>query len=406
MIRSGERGAVLPLVALCLAVLMGFGGLAVDVGYWEYQQREQQNATDAAAIGGAQQLVYSSACPDQTDASSAAKADASKSGYTDGSSNVTVTVNNPPASGNFATSSCAVQVQITKKKIGTFFTQLFGWTAGNNQEMQETTQATAEVLHDSPGCMYMLGSGSNTNFNGSTVQAPSCSIEINGTANFNGSTVDAKWIGEGNYGGSNNGGTFTGASPASMLPVADPCDEIAGCEALTTSPPSTSSCTGTYGGSGVLYAGCYNNLNLHNVTVTLLPNTSTGSTTFIFEGSANFNGASVTGNGITIYVPAGATPPNFNKASNLTITPPSSGSYAHVAYYQVSSNSNDVNLNASTTNIAGLIYAPSAALNYNGAQGQYTVIVAKYANFNSSSTENFGGFSTNQSLIGRSVLAL
>ena len=44
--RHRERGQVLPLIALCLAVLMGFAGVAVDVGYWEYQQREQQNAAE------------------------------------------------------------------------------------------------------------------------------------------------------------------------------------------------------------------------------------------------------------------------------------------------------------------------------------------------------------------------
>ena len=35
----GQRGAVLPLIAICLAVLMGFAALAIDVGYLEYQQQ-------------------------------------------------------------------------------------------------------------------------------------------------------------------------------------------------------------------------------------------------------------------------------------------------------------------------------------------------------------------------------
>lgn len=30
-----SAGAVLPLVAISLAALMGFAGLGVDVGYWE-----------------------------------------------------------------------------------------------------------------------------------------------------------------------------------------------------------------------------------------------------------------------------------------------------------------------------------------------------------------------------------
>lgn len=53
----GTRGQVLPLIAVLITALMGVGGMAVDVGSWEYHQQAQQSATDAAAVGGAQQLV-------------------------------------------------------------------------------------------------------------------------------------------------------------------------------------------------------------------------------------------------------------------------------------------------------------------------------------------------------------
>ena len=57
--RMGQRGQVLPLIAVLLTALMGFGGMAVDVGYWKYVQQTEQKATDAGAIAGAQQLVRS-----------------------------------------------------------------------------------------------------------------------------------------------------------------------------------------------------------------------------------------------------------------------------------------------------------------------------------------------------------
>src|SRR5580704_8151441 len=123
--RLSERGAVLPLIAVCLAVLMGFAGMAVDVGYWEYQQRQQQNAVDAAAVGGAQQLAYST-CPNQGVARMAAFNDASQNGFTDDSNGVEVTVQNPPQSGPFAGNGCAVYAQITRKSIPSFFSRLFG----------------------------------------------------------------------------------------------------------------------------------------------------------------------------------------------------------------------------------------------------------------------------------------
>ncbi len=395
MIRhKGESGQVLPLIAICLAALMGFGGMAVDVGYWRYTQREQQSAADAAALGGAQQLIFSG-CPNPSAATTAARKDASDNGFTNGTNGVTVTANNPPASGSFSSNNCAVQAQITSSKVATFFTRLFG-----NNLMAETTQATAAVVADGSGCIYMLGTGQNTNFNGATVQASKCSIFVNGSANFNGANVDAGAIGEVNYSGSNNGGTFTGATPTPMLPVADPCPEIAGCAALTSSPPSTSPCTGSYPGSGVLTPGCYNNLNLHGQTITM----SAG--TYVFAGSANFNGASITGDNVTIYIPAGATAPNFNKVNALTLTAPATGSaYAGVTYYQASGNSSDINFNGSNTNISGMIYAPSASINYNGSLGGYTVIVANYANFNGSTGEDFGAPPTNASLIPTVVLS-
>ncbi|HVR46015.1 MAG TPA: pilus assembly protein TadG-related protein [Candidatus Binatia bacterium] len=393
MRHKGESGQVLPLIAICLAALMGFGGMAVDVGYWRYHQREQQSAADAAALGGAQQLIFSG-CPNQSAAITAAKNDATNNGFTDGSNGVTVTASNPPSSGPFASNNCAVNATINSSKVATFLTKVFGW-----KTMAESTQATAAVVADGPGCIYMLGIGQNTNFNGANVQASKCSIFLNGSANFNGANVSAGAIGEVSYSGSNNGGTFTGATPAPIAPVADPCPEIAGCAALTSSPPSMSPCVGSYAGNGILTPGCYNSLNVHGQNITM----QTG--TYVFAGGSNFSGASINGSaGVTIYIPAGAST-NFNKVSALTLAPQTTGPYSGVTFYQVSGNSNTVNFNASSTNVSGMLYAPSAQINYNGAYGLYTVIVANYANFNGSTGEDFGAPPTNASLIKTVVLS-
>ncbi len=237
-----ESGQVLPLIGICLAVIIGFAGMSVDVGYLEYHQRAQQSAADAAAVGGAQQLLYSN-CTNSSAATTAADNDAASNGFTNGVNNVTVTVNDPPSSGPYAGNACAVSAQVTAKKVPTFFTRLFG-QAG----MDESTQAVALVTANNPTCILMEALGQNTNFHGATVTAPKCGISLNGSANFNGASVDAAGIGEVDYSGSNNGGTFTGASPAPMLAVADPCPEIAGCAALAANPPSTSPCNGTVRG--------------------------------------------------------------------------------------------------------------------------------------------------------------
>ena len=119
-----ESGQILPLVGLTLASLMGFGGVAVDVGYWEYSQQAQQNATDAAAIGGAQQLVKSN-CTGGSGAKSAAVADAASNGFIN-AGNVAVTANSPPQSGPYAGNSCAISVSIQAQHVPSFFSRLFG----------------------------------------------------------------------------------------------------------------------------------------------------------------------------------------------------------------------------------------------------------------------------------------
>ena len=58
MTRKNERGQVLAFTALGLTLLMGFAGLAVDMGVLRYQRRLQQSAADAAAIAGANNLSF------------------------------------------------------------------------------------------------------------------------------------------------------------------------------------------------------------------------------------------------------------------------------------------------------------------------------------------------------------
>ncbi len=57
---AGQRGAVLPLVAILIVVLLGFAAFAVDLGYLHVVKGELQNAADAGALAGAGVLFDSS----------------------------------------------------------------------------------------------------------------------------------------------------------------------------------------------------------------------------------------------------------------------------------------------------------------------------------------------------------
>ena len=390
-----ESGQVLPLIGLTLMVLMGVGGIGVDVGYLEYRQQAQQIATDAAAAGGAESLLRAG-CPNQNSAQGAGYNDAMNNGFTNNKNGVTISITNPPANGPFANNPCAVFVTIQTQQVQTFFTKLFGYSNGAT----ETTQAAAIVTQTGGGCIYLLSPSVSSNFNGGNVTAKECGALINDTANFTGSNINVASIGYAGPTPSTNGATFTAGVPEPMLPVADPCLEISGCAYLTANPPSTSPCNGHYGGNGTLTADCYKNLSLDHATVAMSPGL------YVLTGNPSFNSSTITGSGVTIYVPQGATPPNLNNTTNVVLSPPSSGNYAGVLYYQSPSNSTAPNFNGSSENFSGLIYAPTAtSVNFNGADGGYLVLVFGAANFNAGVPQDFATPPPESSLVKQAVVA-
>jgi hypothetical protein len=366
--------------------------LAVDVAYLEYWQQEQQLATDAAAIGGAQQLGHGD-CSNASAAETAAVLDANLDGFPN-SGKTSVTAVSPPSSGPYASNVCAISVQVSTTGVSTFLARLFGYAQG----MKESTQAVAVSMATGNGCIYLLSSTIDQNFNGANINTQ-CGILINDTANFNGVTISAPYIGYAGTAPNLNGANFTKATPAPMLLVADPCPEIPGCAYLAANPPSTSSCI-SYNGNGyngALQQGCYSYLNLNGANVTM-----TG--TYVLSGTSNFNGAHITGTGVTIYIPASGTPPNFNGA-NATLSPPTSGNQIGVLYYQVPANTGSANFNGSSNQYSGLIYAPDApSVNFNGANGGYVVLVFGGINFNGSSAQDFATPPPGQSLVMDAVM--
>jgi len=56
LLYENNSGAVAVIVAIVIVVLIGFGALAIDLGYAYIQRTKAQNATDAAALAGAESL--------------------------------------------------------------------------------------------------------------------------------------------------------------------------------------------------------------------------------------------------------------------------------------------------------------------------------------------------------------
>jgi hypothetical protein len=380
----GQRGAVLPLVAICLAVLMGFAGLAVDVGYLEYQQQVQQSATDAAALGGAQS-AFSNTCGNAAAASSAAVADAALNGY----SGTNVQATSPPSTGPYAGKTCAVAVTITKTKP-TFFMNLFGFHG-----MAESTYAVGVANQGTavPGCIWLLSTTEGqSNLSNTNMQVPDCYIYINDSANMSNSTIDAAYIGyaaSGNNANNTSNTNFTGASPAPMATVADPCVSFPGCKYLTNSPPPsanpsqypnyTSSGNATLGTSGSSVNGPYNDFAMSGFNNTVCGLILISGSQLHLQG-ATINSCSA---GVTFAMSANTSDINFSTAQ-LNLSAPTSGNTADVLFWRPGAQDNSVNYSNCTCDLTGMLYYPTTQVDYSSASGDYALLVFGQANFSTS----------------------
>ena len=152
----GRRGFVLVTMLFSTLVLVAFLGLAIDTGYMELVKTRMQTAADAAALGGAQEIKQNGA----GNVVASARADAALNGFTDGQGGVSVTVNNPPASGYSHSDSTAVEVMISQP-VNTLFLGVVSSSSVN-------VRARA-VARQGPGssCLHVLDPAANAAFSAS-----------------------------------------------------------------------------------------------------------------------------------------------------------------------------------------------------------------------------------------------
>ena len=119
---NDQRGAILPLMAIMLVVLMGAAAMAVDLGWLFWQSIEVQHGADAAALAG---VVYEPSL--RTEAHAEGMAAASENGYVDtslgGSDTVQIVdfVDDPTAVDN----DNQLRATVTHS-VPTFFMKVFG----------------------------------------------------------------------------------------------------------------------------------------------------------------------------------------------------------------------------------------------------------------------------------------
>jgi hypothetical protein len=392
MTRKNQSGQTLVSTVLALTVLLGFGGLAIDMGALRYEKRLQQTAADAAAVAGASNLTHGGVTSGAQNASAA-------NGFTDGVNSVTVTINNPPASGPHSGNGNYVEALVVAVQP-TYFMRIFGI---NSETITARAVATNVSGGANSGCLYTLGPPSSSiegvSINGSAIlNAPTCGIVDNGNYNTKGNKliVNASTFGvSGSANVSGPGGTVTCTSGTSSCPTygapasSDPLSYL-------TPPAVQSPSFGnvTTSGTETLQPGTYSSITIgKNSTVTMSP----GIYYVDGPGGVTFNGAgTVVGNGVTMYFTNGATINATGGGNNLDIqlSPPASGPYAGVLFYQDPNDTAAPSLGGDNNSyFSGILYFPKVQLTFFGNNVSYAtgIVVADAIALSGNPTVNLQG---------------
>ena len=438
MKRKSDAGQALAVTALALAVLLGITGMAIDMGVLRYDKRLEQSAADAAAIAGAANLEYDGA--GSTGVISGALNASSANGYTDSRTNpgacpsstaglptnlsagtVDVTVCNPPIAGPHAGDSDYVETYVSAGQP-TYFMKIFGISSETI-----TTRAVATNVGGGAGsgCIYTLGppnaSIEGVNVNGSVVvNATSCGIVDNGDYNTKGNklVVTAYSFGMSGNQESTLGTTTCIATPNScptmgMPAAADPlgylqppCTSCSGGNTISISGSSDTACgTGcTYDSTNSTYyisPGTYCSITING---TATENVVFESGLYIIDGlssgctteSLNIPGnATISGTGVTFFFTNSSTL-NMTGTPTITLTPPTSGAYQGILFYQDPNDTNTTgpSMGGNTgSNFDGVVYFPADQLTFYGNNTSYDVgmVVSYSMQFSGNPTVNVSG---------------
>jgi hypothetical protein len=321
--KQNEEGFIAVMVAMAISALIGVAGLATEAGMWYALKRQNQTATDAAAVSAAFEYAGHITTGATTDPSGAASATATSNQFNTTAPN-TVAVNTPVCTvGNV---NCTVQVVLTDQ-VNTLFGRVILPSSIN---IATTATAAYQTLTNSSGnsvgqsCLIGLGTYGTNPPTGQVIRIdghpdfnmPNCTLSSASTSDgSNPNNASVRCNGCSNSGSWNIAGIVTaggmridGQTPPvpifTQSPVKNPYSSV------TSSPLSGSMPTGTQctaGGSVTVNAshaplspGCYLGL-----AFTAGANVVLNSGVYYIDGgdfsitSLN-NGASVTGTGITI----------------------------------------------------------------------------------------------------------
>jgi hypothetical protein len=401
---DGERGSILVWVSLMSVLILAFLAFAFDGGYFYQQKRRMQTAADSAALASALEKKRNvDATP--TEVVDIGRQDAAKNGFTHGSGNITVTINQPPLSGAYVGTAGSVEAVIAQQHQ-TFFASLFNLLTPGGNFNQATIRARAVAGPASSSCIHVLHPSAERAFeisSNSTLNA-GCGVQVNSSHDralsiTSGSHLNATDI--------NIKGNYEATSGSTASPPPDTNEPVVPDPLKWLQPPTYSSCDHT-------------NFKLSSQTQTLSPGAYCGGISlesgsyatlqpgqYILIGNSNggglrvLSGSTIEGNGVFIYNGGLSNCSDLDKCrifveSNAfaRLSAMSTGYYAGILFYQERAFMDDPKLTASIESNSnswfhGTLYFPYHELRYHSnttvSNPPWTAVVARTFEISSNS---------------------
>lgn len=387
--RSNCRpGNVTVLVAVSLVALLGVLALSLDGGMLLDRRRDLQSTADAAALAGAGEL-FANADRDlgldpQGVARAAATATATANGYTSEVNGAKLTINIPPLSGPHTGKLGYIEV-VADYSHPRYFSKVFGVTnipvKARAVAVGKTNMVRNAIITLNPtekGSFDTNGSGA-FDLTGSPIQVNSTHTE-GMIANGNGNAV----AGEGFYTSGSpgyatpGGGSFTGAITSNSQQIPDPLKYL----------PVPDKSTLTVQEDHKLQISGNKTVNLKpGVYVGGISITSKGKVNlapgiyYMQSGGFNWGGqGELSGLGVMIYNAPTSNSDKIDLSGQgvATLSPPLSGPYAGVTFFQDRTSDVPVNVTGQgNMNISGTIYAAKANVNVTG-NGEANLMGSQY----------------------------
>jgi Flp pilus assembly protein TadG len=367
---GNRRGSVGVITAITAFAVCGLVGLGIDASLWYMNARRIQTIAEVTALSAGRLLSDSS----QTTSTitTVANNDALLNGFSTATDTLAVSFG---PSGNVPPAATTITVTV-KRSVPLVFSALF-------LSSQPVASAAATASSTGPAvCIYVLGTGSqtltvNSSFN---LNAPNCEIDVASTASTaaifdSGATLSVmKTCVAGTV--INNGATVGG--------LATRCSTHANPYKGTLAAPSVGGCTvnsANYSGTVSLNPGTYcGNFNFNGTGTVKL-----AAGTYIFNAT-NWNinsGWTITGTGVTFYFVNSSSYVQFNSGVTVSLTAPTSGTYANVLMFEpdgLSTSSFAIDGASSSGHaLQGLVYLPSRNITFNstysGTADAFTLVV-------------------------------